>query len=109
MHGASVGASHAFEPFVHNWDCISCSTNSMLVSNVGTWRKDLSLDNPWWVNALPDSHAAGVIGPSTQAIRTNETRPIPSAAMAMRSANIAAAANRKRRRYSASLLADPTG
>ena len=30
----------------------------MLVSNVGTWRKDLTLEDPWWVNTLADSHAA---------------------------------------------------
>lgn len=46
------------QTLVHGWDCISCETNSMLVSNVGTWRKDLTLDDPWWVNTLADSHAA---------------------------------------------------
>ena len=30
----------------------------MLVSNVGTWRTDLTLEDPWWVSTLADSHAA---------------------------------------------------
>jgi hypothetical protein len=45
----------------HGWDCISCSSNSMLVSNFGTWRKDISLDDPWWINATADSHAAIIL------------------------------------------------
>jgi hypothetical protein len=45
----------------HGWDCISCKTNSMLVSNFGTWRKDITLGDPWWINATADSHAAIIL------------------------------------------------
>ena len=59
----TAGAATAAAPpppqtLVHGWDCISCKTNSMLVSNVGTWRRDFTLDDPWWINTLADSHAA---------------------------------------------------
>ena len=51
----------ATSAITHGWDCISCGTNSMLVSNFGTWRKDISLDDPWWINATADSHAAIIL------------------------------------------------
>jgi hypothetical protein len=45
----------------HGWDCISCETNSMLVANFGTWRQDISLSDPWWINTIADSHAAVIL------------------------------------------------
>jgi hypothetical protein len=30
----------------------------VLVSDVGTWRKDFTLEDPWWIDTLADSHAA---------------------------------------------------
>ena len=34
---------------VHNWDCVACETNSMLVGNFGTDRADFEADQDWWV------------------------------------------------------------
>ena len=49
------------------------------------------------------------MGPRTPAISAKDTSPIPAPANAIRSAIMTAAANRNRRRYSTSLLAeDPT-
>ena len=45
----------------HGWDCISCKSNSMLVSNFGTFRKDINLSDPWWIDATADSHAAIIL------------------------------------------------
>ena len=45
----------------HGWDCISCDTNTMVVSNFGTWRTDLNLSDPWWVKVTADSHAAIIL------------------------------------------------
>jgi hypothetical protein len=55
---ATATSGPARQTLVHGWDCISCENNSMLVSNVGTWRQDLTFDDPWWINNLADSHAA---------------------------------------------------
>lgn len=55
MAGSGLPATHAM---THGWDCISCGSNSMLVSNFGTWRTDLNLSDPWWVKVTAESHAA---------------------------------------------------
>ena len=41
----------------HGWGCIACSTNSMLAANFGTWRQDITLEDPWWVDTIADSYA----------------------------------------------------
>ena len=56
---ASASAAPPSDGLTHGWDCISCKTNSMLISNVGTWnRRNFDLKDPWWINTLADSHAA---------------------------------------------------
>jgi hypothetical protein len=51
----------AASAMTHGWGCISCSSNSMLVSNFGTWRQDITLADPWWINVTADSHAAIIL------------------------------------------------
>jgi hypothetical protein len=50
-------ATHA-RAMTHGWDCVSCKTNSMLAGNFGTWRSDINLDDPWWIDTLATSYAA---------------------------------------------------
>jgi hypothetical protein len=45
----------------HGWDCISCKSSSMLVADFGTHRSDITLSDPWWINAIADSYAAIVV------------------------------------------------
>ena len=51
----------AVAAMTHGWDCVSCPTNSMLAANFGTWRKDINLTDPWWINTTADSHAAVIL------------------------------------------------
>ena len=51
----------ASEAFKHGWDCVSCPANSMLASDVGTFRPAFNLSDPWWIDTLADSHAVVVL------------------------------------------------
>jgi hypothetical protein len=42
----------------HGWDCVSCKSNSMLAANFGTFRTDINLQDPWWIETVASSHAA---------------------------------------------------
>ncbi len=47
--------------WTHGWDCIACKTNSMLVSNFGTWRRDINMSDPWWITTIAESHHAIIL------------------------------------------------
>jgi len=33
----------------------------MLASNFGTWRRDINMSTPWWINTIADSHAIVIL------------------------------------------------
>ena len=45
----------------HGWDCISCKSNSMLVANFGTWRRDITMEDPWWITTIAESYNAIIL------------------------------------------------
>lgn len=50
-----IGLSTA--AFTHNWDCISCRSNSMLSANFGTFNhQNFNMSDTWWIDTIADSH-----------------------------------------------------
>ena len=39
----------------HGWDCIACNGTGMLAANFGTFRKDITLNAPWWLDTIANS------------------------------------------------------
>eukprot|EP01052_Picozoa_sp_SAG31_P010116 SAG31_NODE_545_length_14238_cov_15.518849_3_plen_480_part_00 len=58
---ASARLPPTVQAMTHGWDCVACKTNSMLAANFGTWREDINLSDPWWINAIADSHHAIIL------------------------------------------------
>eukprot|EP00035_Acanthoeca_spectabilis_P024372 m.453510 g.453510 ORF g.453510 m.453510 type:complete len:158 (-) comp20514_c0_seq1:1140-1613(-) len=64
--------------WTHGWDCVACSTNSMLSANFGssdTWRFNLS--NPWWIKEIAGRYAHIQMSPFLGAGHYNGTECTP--------------------------------
>eukprot|EP00117_Sycon_ciliatum_P021279 scpid75440/ scgid18700/ len=51
--------SVSLSQLTHNWDCISCKTNSMLAGNFGHLHYNIfNMSDTWWIDTVATSYAA---------------------------------------------------